>query len=398
MIFAFKIDKKKMLKLLFISDFSESFSNKLLKGIVNYSMEKGQWSICRMPSYYKNAIGIEGVLKWAKEWGTDAIIGTFDDADDLNLLTDAGIAVIAQDFRKRSKAVPNITADYLTMGRMAARYYMERGFQHFGFFGLNDVCWSDERCDGFRNELTEAGYGESFFKYNRQDINHYWFYEAEKLSEWLRNLPKPIGIMACDDNQGNILIEACQSAGIQIPSEISIIGVDNDELLCNLGSINLSSISVDIEDGGYRTAQMIEKMVNDPGCTIEDIILKPIKIVERISTAAFATQDKEIQKAVMFIYHNRHKKISVKDVVSNVALSRRLLEVRFKEVTGQCIYQYIADLKIKTFSEMLLETDDQVINIALSLGENDAKSISKRFKATYGCSPNEWRSRHGKKD
>ena len=398
MIFAFKIDKKKMLKLLFISDFSESFSNKLLKGIVNYSMEKGQWSICRMPSYYKNAIGIEGVLKWAKEWSTDAIIGTFDDADDLNLLTDAGIAVIAQDFRKRSKAVPNITADYLTMGRMAARYYMERGFQHFGFFGLNDVCWSDERCDGFRNELTEAGYGESFFKYNRQDINHYWFYEAEKLSEWLRNLPKPIGIMACDDNQGNILIEACQSAGIQIPSEISIIGVDNDELLCNLGSINLSSISVDVEDGGYRTAQLIEKMVNDPGCTIEDIILKPIRIVERISTAAFATKDKEIQKAVMFIYHNRHKKISVKDVVSNVALSRRLLEVRFKEVTGQSIYQYIADLKIKTFSEMLLETDDQVINIALSLGENDAKSISKRFKATYGCSPNEWRSRHGKKD
>jgi LacI family transcriptional regulator len=143
---------------------------------------------------------------------------------------------------------------------------------------------------------------------------------------------------------------------------------------------------------------MIEKMVSDADCIIEDIILKPIRIVERISTAAFATKDKEIQKAVMFIYHNRHKKISVKDVVSNVALSRRLLEVRFKEVTGQSIYQYIADLKIKTFSEMLLETDDQVINIALSLGENDAKSISKRFKATYGRSPNEWRSRHGKKD
>ena len=386
-----------MLKLLFISDFSESFSNKLLKGIVNYSMEKDRWSICRMPAYHKKTIGIEGVLKWAKEWGTDAIIGTFEETDDISMLTDAGIVVIAQDFKKRSKVVPNITADYPAMGRMAARYYIDRGFQNFGFFGLNDVCWSDERCDGFRSELAESGHGSSFHEYNLQDINHYWFYEAEKLSEWLRNLPKPIGIMACDDNQGNLLIEACHSAGIHIPSEISIIGVDNDELLCNLGSTNLSSISVDVEDGGYRTARLIERMVNDPECAGEDIVLKPVRIVERISTAAFATKDKEIQKAVMFIYHNRHKKISVKDVVSNVALSRRLLEVRFKEVTGQSIYQYIADLKIKTFSEMLLETDEQVINIALSLGENDAKSISKRFKATYGCSPNEWRSRNGKK-
>ena len=100
----------------------------------------------------------------------------------------------------------------------------------------------------------------------------------------------------------------------------------------------------------------------------------------------------------MYIHHNRHKKISVKDVVASVALSRRLLEVRFKDVTGQSIYQYIADLKIRTFAEMLVETDDQVINIALSLCENDAKSISKRFKASYGCSPNEWRSRHAKKD
>lgn len=386
-----------MLKLLFITDFSESFSNKLLKGIVNYSIEKGPWSICRMPTYYKNIIGIEGVLKWAKEWGTDAIIGTFEESDNINMFLEAGIAVVAQDFKKRFRKIPNITADNIGTGRMAAKYYIERGFQNFGFFGLNNVCWSDERCEGFRKEIIEnKSGGHSFFKYNLQDINHYWFYEAGKLSEWLRNLPKPIGIMTCDDNQGNLLIEACHSAGIQIPSEVSIIGVDNDDLLCNLGSTKLSSISVNIEEGGYRTAQLIEKIVRDPECEREDIFLKHIRVVERISTAAFATKDKEIQKAVMFIYHNRHKKISVNDVVANVALSRRLLEVRFKQVTGQSVYQYISDQKIKTFTNMLLETDEQVINIALSLGENDAKSISKKFKAIYGCSPNEWRSRFGK--
>ena len=386
-----------MLKLLFISDFSESFTNKILKGIVNYSMENGLWSICRMPAYYKKTIGIEGVLRWAKEWGTDAIIGTFEETDDLSILKNEGIAVVAQDYKKKFRNVPNITADYIGTGRMAARYYIERGFQNFGFFGLNDVCWSDERREGFRKEIQEADPRASFFEYNLQDINHVWFYEAEKLSEWLKSLPKPIGIMTCDDNQGNLLIEACHSAGIKTPAEVSIIGVDNDELLCNLGVTTLSSISINIEEGGYRTAQMIEDMVRNPDDRHEDIVLKPIKIVERISTASVATTDKEIQKAVMFIYNNRHKKISVNDIVSEVALSRRLLEVRFKKVTGQSIYQYISGLKIKLFADMLLDTDEQVINIALSLGENDAKSISKRFKTIYGCSPNEYRSRHSKK-
>ena len=383
-----------MIRLLFITDFTESFANKLLKGIINYSKEKEQWSICRMPSYYKKAIGIPGILKWAQDWEVDAVIGRFEENDNIDIIKEKGIIVIAQDFKKRFRNIPNITADYIGTGRMAARYYIDRGFRNFGFFGLNDVCWSDERCEGFQKEIKAAGFGDSFYKYNMQDIDHHWYYEREKLTRWIKELPKPIAIMACDDNQGNNLIEACNSAGIRIPSEVSIIGVDNDDLLCNLSIPTLSSISVDIEEGGYRTAQMIEHLVANPDAVHEDIVLKPIRVVGRLSTAAYATDDKEIQKAVLFIHQNCQRKISVDDVVKVVALSRRLLEIRFKEVTGQSIWQYISGLKLKTFAEMLLDTNEQIINIALSLGESDAKSISKKFKAAYGCSPNEWRARH----
>lgn len=383
-----------MLRLLFITDYTETFSYKLLKGITNYSEEKGQWSICRMPSSYKNEIGIPGLLKWAKDWEIDAIIGRFEESDNIDLIRDNGIIVMAQDFKKRFKNIPNITADYIGTGRMAARFYLERGFHNFGFFGFNDVCWSDERREGFRKEIKDAGFGDSFYEYKMQDIDQNWHYEREKLTDWLSSLPKPIAIMACDDNQGNNLIEACNSAGIRIPAEVSVIGVDNDDLMCNLSLPSLSSISVDIEKGGYRAAQMIEHLVSNPDAIHEDIVLMPIRIVGRLSTAAYATDDREIQKAVLFIHQNSHRKISVEDVVKKVALSRRLLEIRFKKVTGQSIWQYISDLKLKTFADMLLETNDQVINIALSLGESDAKNISKKFKAVYGCSPNEWRVRN----
>ncbi len=385
-----------MLRLLIISDFTEAFPSKLLSGIVRYSRRKEQWVICRMPPAYKSLIGIPGVVKWAKDWGADAVIGQFEQKDDVGLFARNGIVCVAQDFKQRFKNIPNITADYIGTGRMAARYYLERGFKHFGFFGFNQVCWSDERCEGFRREVESAGIGATVHIYNLQDIDHLWYYERDKLREWLRSIPKPIGIMACDDNQGNNLVEACHSAGVKIPSEVSVMGVDNDELLCSLGSTALSSIYVDIEDGGHRTAELIEQLVTNPDIRVGDVVLRPIKVVERISTAAFATDDVQIQKAVKFIHQNYQKKISVSDVMEEVALSRRLLERRFKSVTGQTLYQYISDQKIRHFAEMLHDTNDQVVNIALSLGETDTKSISRRFKQIYGCSPVEWREKFQK--
>ena len=385
-----------MIRVLIISDFTESFSHKLLAGIVDYSRQKEQWIVRRMPPEYKAQIGIPGVIRVAKEWDVDAVIGQFEPTDDIGLFGQNGIVAIAQDYKKKFTTIPNITGDYLGTGRMAARFFLERGFRNFGFFGFNDVCWSDERCEGFRREIEAAGFGGSFYAYRMQEIHMVWYYQRNRLREWLREIPKPIAIMACDDNQGSNLIEACHGAGIKIPAEVSVIGVDNDETLCALGSTTLTSIQMDIEEGGRQAAALVERLVADPAAPVEDVVLKPVKIVGRMSTAAFATGDTQIQKAILFIHKNVRKKISVKDVTGEVALSRRLLERRFKDVTGKTLYQYISELKLKILSDMLLDTDELVVNIALSLGESDTKSISRRFKQIYGCSPNEWRAQHTK--
>ena len=175
------------------------------------------------------------------------------------------------------------------------------------------------------------------------------------------------------------------------------MGVDNDETLCSLGSTTLSSIQVDIEEGGRQTAALLERLVTDPAAPAEDVVLQPMKIVNRMSTAAFATQDQQILRAILFIHRNVRRKISVADVTAEAALSRRLLERRFKDVTGKTLYEYITELKLKDFAEQLVETDEQVMTIALSMGENDTKSISRRFKQLYGCTPLQWRENQRKK-
>ena len=380
-----------MVRLLFITDFTESFAYALLRGIIRYSNETEQWVVCRMPPAYKKRLGMKGVVKWAKNWGADVVIGQFEEKDNVNLYLKNGIVVLAQDYKKKFTTIPNITADYIKTGRMAADLYLHKGFRNFAFFGYKGVCWSEERCAGFRGRIEEAGFGDHFYLYDKQVIDNLWYYEAEELRSWLISLPKPVAVMACDDNQGNALIEACKSAGVKIPSELSIIGVDNDEVICTLSDPTLSSIQVDIELGGYETARMASQMLRDPSFKGNNIVLQPKKIVHRVSTSAYATDDKEVLSALQYIRQNLNKKLSVNDILKEVPLSRRLLEVRFKKVIGLSIYQYISQQRIGRFSEMLLDTNDPIQDIAFKLGEDDAKGICRRFKELMGCTPSEWR-------
>ena len=133
-----------MIRLILLTDFTESFSYNLLKGVLAYSKSHEPWVVCRMPPSYKNSHGIEGVLKWAKTWHADAIIGRFDNDDNVELFRENGIIALAQDYKSRFSNIPNITGDYRKTGRMAAEFFLSKGFQNFAFYGYRDTVWSQE--------------------------------------------------------------------------------------------------------------------------------------------------------------------------------------------------------------------------------------------------------------
>lgn len=380
------------MRLLFITDFTEQFAYRFLRGILDYSQGTEHWVVCKMPPSFKRKLGMEGVVAWAKEWRADVVIAQFDPDDDVTLFRKNGIVALAQDYISKFDTIPNITGDYARTGTMAAEYFLSKGYSNFGFFGYNGVCWSDERCDAFRSriEKSKAGSG-NFYMYDGQNIDNMWYYDQSELTAWLQGLPRPIAIMACDDNQGNILLQACELCGINVPFDVAIIGVDNDEILCNMSNPSMSTINVDIERGGAATAAMAERMVKDPSYMGEDIVLQPLSVVERLSSSLFATNDKEVLMALRYIHANIDTKISVSDILSCVPISRRLLENRFKKMTGMTIYNYISAKRINRFAQLLLSTNDSVSDIAARLDECDTKSISRRFKEFKGCTPTEYR-------
>ncbi len=380
-----------MIRLILLTDFTEAFAHNLLRGILEYSKGREPWVVCRMPPSYKRANGIPGVLEWAKKWEADAIIAQFDDTDEVELFRQNGIIALAQDFKSRFSVIPNITSMYKQTGQMAADFFLQKGFRNFAFYGYKDVVWSEERCMGFRDRIVEKGFGDCFFEYQKQSLENLWYYESEPVGNWIRYLPRPVALMACDDTQGNKIMELCRVMGIKIPEEIAVLGVDNDEIICGLSDPPLSSVELNIVKGGYEAARLIERLLLDKDTISKDVVIQPITIINRLSTDIYATDDPLILKALKYIHQNLTNQINVEDIVRQVPLSRRLLEIRFKQVTGQSIHQYISNLRIERFSQLLLSSTEPISELAAQVGLTDAKNLARQFKEWKGCTPIEYR-------
>ncbi|HEV7350944.1 DNA-binding transcriptional regulator [Telluribacter sp.] len=383
-----------MYKIILLIDFAEEYSKELLKGISKYSSEYGPWIFCRMPLFHRETLGIDGILHWALEWEADGIIGQLYNDKDIQNFVQAGIPVIAQDFKERFTDIPNITGAYHETGVMAADYFLKKGFTNFAYYGFSDIVWSRERSEGFESRIQRAGYQVHYFENRMDRSSELWYYKPSSLGQWLKSLPKPVALMACDDNQGQHITEACRLSGIRIPEEVAVLGVDNDVMLCELSDPPLSSIGLDAEKGGYDAARLLDYMIRNGISEYQDIVVKPTQVITRQSTDIYATHDHHIASSLKYIHQNIEKNLNVDDVVKQVPLSRRSLEKRFQDITGYPIYKYIFNLRIEKFTQKLLDTDQTVFEIALDMGLNDSKNIARQFRQVKGCNPIEYRNKY----
>ncbi|MDR3194196.1 MAG: DNA-binding transcriptional regulator [Tannerella sp.] len=383
-----------MQRVILLTDLSEEYAKNLLKGIVRYSKEHEPWVLCKMPFSYRVSHEVEGVLNWAKEWKADGIIAQFYNTDRVGIFRENGIAAIAQDFKARFTEIPNITGAHRLAGKMGADYFIRKGFKNFAFYGFKDIVWSSERCEGFVEEIGKYHLERNFHEYQNSDFKELWYYESAPLIAWLNRLPKPVAMMACDDNQGHHIAEVCKQCGIKIPEEIALLGVDNDEVVCTLSDPPLSSISQAVEKGGYETARLMSRMIQNPKGCYKDVVVYPTHVVTRQSTDIYATTDRHISTVLKYIHQHADKKLSVDSITQLVPLSRRLLEYRFRQEIGLPIYNYVMNLRIDRVAHQLLHTQSSIIEITEGMDFSDYKNIARQFKKIKGCTPTEYRIRN----
>ena len=185
---------------------------------------------------------------------------------------------------------------------------------------------------------------------------------------------------------------------INIPDEISLMGVDNDELICNLSYPSITSILTDDEKGGYTTGKMLHHAIKHRDNTPFNIIIEPIRIELRQSTEKYNISNKYVAQVINYIKENITSGLSINELMEIVPLSRRNLEIKFKEATGFAIYQFILDKKVDYITNELLTTDKDLLDIAIGVGFNDVRNVYRIFKKKTRYTPMEFRKKFSQKN
>ena len=285
-----------------------------------------------------------------------------------------------------------VCCDSLAVGRLGAEYLMEQGFSKFAFLSdIWDSNWALKRRDGFVQRLAEAGLACHVYDSSSEAARSDWGVEQRGMAAWLGKLPKPVGLMAANDVRGRQVLDTCLMAGISVPEQIAVLGVDNDELICATTNPPLTSILRDTEGSGYDAAQMLDRMMRGMSRKMETLLYGPIRVVGRQSTEKLQFVDRLAVKAVEFIRINSGIGMKVTDVVKHLKVSRRLAELRFRQAVGHSIHDELQNARLAQVRRLLQETDLSVSEITEHCGYESESYLGLVFRKQFNMAMRQFR-------
>jgi LacI family transcriptional regulator len=293
--------------------------------------------------------------------------------------------------------VPRVGVDHFAVGELAAEHLLDKGFRHFGFVGYADHAFSIGREEGFRTALAVMGYQVASYHERdtaKGDPTGLWAWN-DGLRKWLNRLPRPVGILASHDPQGVELSEICRHAGISVPEEVALVGVDNDDLLCELARPSLTSVALPAERIGFEAARLLERLLSHPRpdshSNSQALLLPPIGVIARGSSDLLSIADADVAAALRFIRAHAHEPIQVKDVLRDVPVSRRTLERRVRATLGRGVWDEIRRVHLERGKSLLATTSMPMSEIARHSGFSDQRQLSVAFRQEIGMTPTAYR-------
>jgi len=293
---------------------------------------------------------------------------------------------------------------------IAFEHFRERGFRHFAFSGFNGADYSDARREAFvrlvekqkihchiYHNAWELGLVRRYKTtcYNLDTVSTGYLGEKnrELTVQWLRQLPKPVGILTCNDIRGQQMLDACAVAGITVPDDVAVLGVNNDEMLCDLANPAMSSVVPNAKRIGYQAAALLDQMMWGKKISNEPVYVEPLGIQTRSSTDVLAIEDRQLAVAARFIREHACKNISVVDAARAAALGERTLERRFLKMLGHTPKEEILRARLNRAKQLLSETDFSLATIGEMIGLEHTEYLSRIFKKKFGITPGQFRAR-----
>ena len=381
-------------KVALLIETARSYGRGVLQGVARYSRLYGPWRFHLTPGDF------EQIAPKMRDWQGDGVIARALDRDMAHILLEMRVPTVFLDFpvenllrsESETKFCADLTSDSVGAARMAAKLLLDKKLTQFAFVGYPYQSWSVKREAAFVAAIREVGYDTMVYRpptsFGRPLR---WEKEEPILREWLKSLPKPIGLMACNDQRGREALDACESAHIKAPEEIAVIGVDADELLCELCAPPLTSVALNAEKGGFLAAKILDEMMNGAEPSIKHILVEPTGVVERRSTNIILVEDEDVAEALRIIHSERLESLTVDSISRRIPISRRQLEIKFRKRVGRTMLEELQNVRIERAKQMLRETDATIDKIARTIGFSAAGYFHQTFRSKVGVTPAKYR-------
>jgi LacI family transcriptional regulator len=373
-----------------LANVSRRFDRRVIQGVTAYMWERGGWSL------YVEEDPLQKLPK-LQQWDGDGIIADWDDRKIAVAVRGLAIPVIGfgggRGWYDPACGAHYFTTDNAAIGQLAADHLLDCGFTQLAFYGnppRRRARWSEEREQAFGRRAAAAQVPCVVYHGRHADAHH-WLQQLRELSAWLQSLPKPIGLMACTDIRARQVLEACRTSGIRVPDEVAVIGVDNDEMICELTTPPLSSIEQGSRQIGYQAASLLDRLMAGRAPRPARHVIPPESLIARQSTDVLAGDDAQLALAIRFVREHACDPISVADVLRLIPLSRSTLENRFRASLGRTIHAEIQRVQVEQARQLLVHTDLLIKQIAVRCGFKYVPYLTRVFRQHVGLSPGEYR-------
>jgi LacI family transcriptional regulator len=366
---------------------SKAFGRSLLLGVSRYSRTYGPWSI------YFDEFGPDSKLpRWLKTWKGDGIIMRARNRDMADSVMELGVPVVDTLHQVAKLEVSGVYTDDALIARAAADHLLSLRIQNFAYVGVERASWSSRRGDAFASHLRNAGFHcHVYSPISRRRFAESWEGGQEDLAAWLGELPKPVGLLAGHDMRAMCVFDACRRAEISVPEQVAIVGVDNDDVICNMADPPLTSIPHRGEQIGYEAAALLARLMAGESKQPESITIPPLSLVVRRSTDVVAIDD-PLMAVALKIIRNCNGDIGVDDLARRLGLSRRALERKFADTIAVSPHDQIISERLRRAKMLLQDTDFALEAVAQKLKMSSAAYLSTFFKKLTGQTPGEFRN------
>jgi len=364
------------------------YSRRVLSGVLSAAEAK------RLPWVYHNAAPDVRILSALERWRPHGIIVHLSDRSLAEALQQLSVPMVSVTRTLDGLGIPSVDVDSVAVGVAAADYFLGLGYRSFAYYGSEQVAFSRDRAKGFRERLQ--GYPVASMHANflpHTPFEQDWTRMDRQTERWLKQLPKPVAVLASNDIPARVLSDTCRHAGLRVPDEVAILGVDNDVSECRMSSPALSSLEIPAEAIGREAVSMLLDQMKGVPIPLSSRSLPPLGVIVRSSTDTSSSADPLLQRALSYIESHADRGVTVLDICQYVGQSRRSLERAFREGLHSSIYQRIQKVQVARAKRLLLESSLSIGQVAERAGFTNLRQLNRVFRQFAGESPSSYRSR-----